>query len=299
LQNGKKQPNNNLTISNISAKDIANQLTKREQYLYYKININEYYLKRWEEKHKEKSPNIHNYIELINEMGFWVATSILAVTDNLDEEQDPKEMADIITKWIHVMMVLLDMNNFNSCVQIYIALNMSIISKLKKVWSLIPKNDKDKLKIIDDMINHNYREYRKELPLVNIKSPCIPIHSLFLQDLTFVEEMETIENNKINMEKLEVLAKILHTIKQCRLYIYNIEEDQDIQQFLYHRKVLSEENLNEIFQKFYQDILDEKKKKEQIKEVKKKLDKHRKSKRKITIRKKNIEKENGCNNQRK
>jgi len=120
------------------------------------------------------------------------------------------------------------------------------------------------------MINHNYREYRKELPLVNIKSPCIPIHSLFLQDLTFVEEMETIENNKINMEKLEVLAKILHTIKQCRLYIYNIEEDQDIQQFLYHRKVLSEENLNEIFQKFYQDILDEKKKKRTNKRSKKK-----------------------------
>jgi len=133
--------------------------------------------------------------------------------------------------------------------QIFLALNMTVVDKLKKSWSLVSRFDKDLLKNVDSLTCNNFKEYRKLI--LDPTEPCIPYHSLILQDLSFIEEMENfLENNKIiNFEKLEILTKTLENILLCKTYIYQFEEDPEIQQFIYHKKILNDEELSSYCEK--------------------------------------------------
>lgn len=126
------------------------------------------------------------------------------------------------------------MNNFNTLMQIYTALNMPVVDRLKKSWALVPKADKDIMKKvllpshsspppllpphflphsllpqIGAVMHHsnNYRKYREALDAVE-DEPCIPFHSLLLRDLTFIEEDPTfLEDSSINFEKLTLVSQ--------------------------------------------------------------------------------------------
>jgi len=152
---------------------------------------------------------------------------------------------------------------------------MTVVDKLKKSWSLVSRFDKDLFKNVDSLTCNNFRDYRKLI--VDPTEPCIPYHSLILQDLSYIEEMETqFENKDINFEKLEVLSKTLENIILCKSYVYIFEEDPEIQQFIHHRKICNEEELSTYCTKLLElesKDSEENSKDKETKELKKKDDK--------------------------
>jgi len=232
----------------ITAKDLAYQMTYVEQYLFQQVNMSEYYLKRWE-KDIEESKNLRSYIRHFNEVGFWVATTILTACNLQNISVDNKLRAEILCRWIQILEILKKMQNFNSCLQIYMALNMNIIDKLKNVWELVPKAEKDIIKSVEVLCQNNFREYRTILNNPDHPS-LIPFHSIILQDLTHIEEMESIENGEINVGKLEILTRAHDNIRKYKTsHVYFIKEDTEIQAFISNKVVLQEEELQKIVEK--------------------------------------------------
>ena len=60
-----------------------------------------------------------------------------------------------------------------------------------------------------------YETYKKLISNLSSDTPCVPELVVTLQDLHFLEEvMETIEEEYVNWEKLEKIAKIIRLAKK-------------------------------------------------------------------------------------
>lgn len=114
-------------------------------------------------------------------MSYWVATSIVEAHD-LDGAPSNKYRAETISRFIHTLNELYNLNNFNTLMQIYTALNMPVVERLKAAWALVPEPDIEILKKVGSLMHHqqNYRLYRDALDAVE-DEPCIPFHSLLLR----------------------------------------------------------------------------------------------------------------------
>jgi hypothetical protein len=139
--------------------------------------------------------------------------------------------------------------------QVYTALNMPVIDRLRRSWALVPKQDKEILKRIGTLMHHsnNYKKYREALDGVEDEA-CIPFHSLLLRDLTFIEEDVTfIDDTFVNFEKLTLVSQIFERLQDFRLQLFDVEEDANIQQFLHNKVVKTQDELDDLTRSFAED----------------------------------------------
>jgi len=73
-------PPNSVQLLYISAQQLAEQLTLREQTYFQTIEMSEYYCKAWDEG-GARAPNLIKLITRFADMSYWVATSILTAHD--------------------------------------------------------------------------------------------------------------------------------------------------------------------------------------------------------------------------
>jgi len=147
-------------------------------------------------------------------------------------------------------------NNFNSCSQVYSALNMNPVRRLQKSWSEVSKSDLETFDRIGEVMSFasNFSAYRERLKLVQEDSPCIPRVEVVLKDLTFTEEHKDItEDGKINFIKIYKLYRALQSIFSfqtlSRNYNVKFQEEEEIQQFFHHLHSLKELELDDISKK--------------------------------------------------
>jgi hypothetical protein len=176
-----------------------------------------------------------------NEVSNWVATQVLNMPST-------KHQAKIIKRFIRIAEILLQMNNFQSMVQILSGLYNSSVARLKRAWANLSTSVTDTLKRIEEVMSpsqnfHNYREIIKEAVAQN--KPVIPYVPLILRDLTFTQEGNSTHNadGNINFEMLFFLGKQILSFKQIMSNRYPLSLDVNVQKLLLELKPLSDDDL--------------------------------------------------------
>lgn len=101
--------------------------------------------------------------------------------------------------------------------EILASLEGSAIRRLKGSWAMLPKNFQNDLEKLANLMKptKNFKEYRAALETA--AHPCIPYIGLHLTDLTFIDDGndDTLQGGLINIEKLEMTARVCNTIQNC------------------------------------------------------------------------------------
>uniref|UniRef100_A0A6B2L3S3 Ras-GEF domain-containing protein n=1 Tax=Arcella intermedia TaxID=1963864 RepID=A0A6B2L3S3_9EUKA len=230
---------------------LAQQLTLVEQTFFQNVQMEEFYEKAWEDDTSGKVPNLSALLERFGEVCYWVASEVVSAHHN--GMPSIKRRAETISIFIHTMKALLDLQNFNSVMQIYAGLNLPVVGKLKNSWALVPKEDRDIMNEVGQLMSYqqNYRNYRNALDSI-IDSPCIPFISLLIRDLTFVEDNPTFvgDGTIINFQKMTILSAIFAQLQDYRSHLYVFNENPAIQLYLNSVIIKNPDELEIIVSKF-------------------------------------------------
>ncbi|KAH0794525.1 RasGEF domain containing protein [Histomonas meleagridis] len=147
------------------------------------------------------SPNLSELTRHFNKTSVLVGYTILT-------EKRLKERAKILGGWISVMDAALNVNNFNLLFEIDGALTNPAIIRLKKTWSKIDKELKDRYTKLSDL-TAPFRKFGKYKAALNScpVNMTLPYLGPWLTDMTFVEDgnptRKTLPNNEegINFTK--------------------------------------------------------------------------------------------------
>ncbi len=167
-------------------------------------------------------------IDRFNAVSFWCATSILT------RDHGSKKRTKMIAFFIQVADACVHLQNYQSAMQIYSALNFTPVERLESEWKGLSKKNKqmyDDLKALFES-SGNFKKYRERL--ANTKPPGIPLLTLILSDLTMIEENETFKKNDggesgegekegfseasdvlVHFEKMSMIYNTLSVLKRC------------------------------------------------------------------------------------
>ncbi|KAI9890597.1 MAG: Guanine nucleotide exchange factor lte1 [Vezdaea aestivalis] len=194
ISEARKSKSNTAHLPFILAHDsqtIAQQLTLVEKDALNEIDWRELVELRW----KQNPPNVHNWVEYLrdnqpkglelvvtrfNLVVKW-AVSEIVLTANMQER------ANTIVKYIHIAAHTRRLRNYSSMYQISIALISSDVSRLTQSWALVPKEDKQTLRELEQLVSptHNFHNLRLEMESVTADDGCIPFIGIYTHDLVF------------------------------------------------------------------------------------------------------------------
>jgi len=212
--------------------EVARQLCLFDQELLRDIEPKECLNQAWN-KDKENATHIGVMIEFFNNFSSFVATKICSAPKSRDR-------ARILQKFLQILAVLYENNNFNSSQSILAGLNSSAVFRLSITWGMARK-DKHLGEIFDQVTQilnsgGSYSLLRKTIKTVN--PPCIPYIGMYLTDLTFIEDgnprllvVEPPREDIINFEKMRKVAVVIQEIILFQQKPYNFEKVEVIQQF--------------------------------------------------------------------
>jgi len=193
----------------------------------------------------EKSPALRAVIARFNEVSSWVSTQVLDLPS-------VKHQTKMIKKFIKILDVLIERNNFQSAGQIMSGILNSNVTRLKKAWAGLADHHAQNLKRIEAIMapSQNYKQYRFVLAKVmEEKKPCVLYLPLFLRDLTFTEDgnPNKDEAGNTNLLKLFLVGKQLSWFRMLSTVPYEgIQIDLNVQKLLMDLRVLSDEDLHKL-----------------------------------------------------
>jgi hypothetical protein len=216
---------------------IAHHMCLLEERLIKEISLREFLHLAWsKESAQHRARKLTQIIKRFNAVSFWVATAILTCSHS------SKKRAKILSLFIQVADACLNLNNFQSAMQIYSALNFTPIEKLEKEWASLNKKVvqmHERLKNLFDP-SANFKNYRETV--ATAEPPSIPVLSLILSDLTMVEESNTSikikvakpdedgadkgESELVHFEKMTMIYSILAQLKKCCSKSYASHEEK-------------------------------------------------------------------------
>jgi len=195
---------------------------------FHKIRLSEFYGKAWEVP--GKASNLVAFIDRFEKMKSTVATTVIEAS-----KFGPREAAATMSRWIHTMAELVSINNFNSAMQIHLALSSTAIEGLN-LWRLIPKGDEELVMNMNQFMNEhdNYQRYREASDQIEETNPCIPYYLVVLRDLVYLEGDATFLEDGISLDfiKMTCLSTIYERIQEFRSVLYAFEQDTTVQTFL-------------------------------------------------------------------
>jgi hypothetical protein len=194
-------------------------------------------------------------IKFVAQTCYWVATEIVLTPNQ-------KQRSVVIERFIDLAAQCLKLANFNAVMAIHLALNLSSVSRLKASWKGVSAKHLQRLNeicasspLLHHLLflhlqstdvslsssltptaaitdpSHNYANYRKLVAAT--KPPMIPFQALNLKELTFIEEnVDRLENDWINFEKMALLAKVTVTIAHLQKVAYKFNEVEVVMRYL-------------------------------------------------------------------
>ena len=132
----------------------------------------------------EECPNLQRSIEHFNSMCQWFVQLII----NQDQDQDEEGGTQLLAKLIRLACKCILIHNYNTALQIILALQSSTVSGRKDLWISLPSWERrlaKDLAVFGSPIK-NFKNVRKALEEVQKQEiPVIPFNGLFLSDLVF------------------------------------------------------------------------------------------------------------------
>ena len=188
-------------------KDFAKDLTGVTRGAFDKIAPGEFTKQAWV-KNKENAPNIVEITKRFNATSNYVIKTII-------EQSDVKNRALIQGFYIDVATQLMEKNNYNDAMAIIGAFGNSSVNRLKKTMEIIPMKQKKGLEQLKIKLN-NHKNFKELRGLIqgNIEegSTFIPYIGIFLQDLTFADENTSKKGEGFNIDKLDMMGKIIKKV---------------------------------------------------------------------------------------
>ncbi len=191
------------------------------------ISENELFNKNFCRKDKKNlAPNVTKIIERCDKL-------ILFIIEDICSYDYKSERIEVIEKWIRIAYVLKDLKNYNDLVMLSgLFYNYLLNKKLKKTWSNLSKKQLHCIDQIKRFCSNKqcYINIRREIS--KCKGPYIPYLGIVLKEIMTTEEMEYIIDDKINVEKLFEMDKIVERFfefkKNKKEYSFNDLKSLDI-----------------------------------------------------------------------
>ncbi|ODQ77321.1 hypothetical protein BABINDRAFT_163581 [Babjeviella inositovora NRRL Y-12698] len=182
-------------IVHYSSLDVAVHLTYIERDLVLDIDWKELIELKWNQNMKPYNSWLELILDYTDVRGVelvisrfnlqvnWVISEVLLC-------KDPSFRCDIISRFIHVAQHCKEMQNFNSLVQIILALTNAQISGLKETWRVLDPGDILMFKNLEalTMPHKNFQRLRSAMDNIKPSKGCIPFLGLYMSDLTFNAE---------------------------------------------------------------------------------------------------------------
>jgi len=182
---------------------------------------------------EETCPGLTKLSERFNKVTGWIGTEIVM-------EPTVKQRRKLICHFIVVGVKLLALRNFAGLMAVFIGLTQCPVSRMQTTWKGIPQNLLDKWSKLEALCSpignfKNLRQIHDNCPLPSVKAP-----TLFIKDLTFIEEnsqyieIDSPEGKKQlwNMNKIQQIGKLLVMIASCQQTHYDLQPVPTLQNFL-------------------------------------------------------------------
>jgi len=216
-----------LQFTDIHPQELARQLTLIENKALAKVTPHEYIRQAWCGPNKETfSPNLLSIIVRFNKISYWIVFEIV-------KQNDLQARVKRLSKFIKLGMQLRALNNLQSLMAVYSALNMSPVQRLSDTWKAVPAKKREGFKEIAELMaaTHNFKTYREMVRQTT--PPMIPFQGVYLSDLTFLEEApDILENGMVNFRKMSLIGEVLNEIERFQKFRYKLNEVACIQEYI-------------------------------------------------------------------
>jgi len=216
--------------------EVARQLTLIEHGLFRSITPMEFHHCNWI---KKKAPNIDRISDHFNRVTQWIKTEII-------QTEDHKQRECVLSNLIEMAVFLRSMNNLQGVMEVYVSLHTGPVQRLKSSWKSLPAKYTQYLAEIEKILqpSNNYINYRKRLEV--LRPPMIPLSVVVLGDLSFIEEVPTMVEDKtdvINFDKMRLFAKNIKRTQLLQKCVYPFTVVPSIEEYLKHPPLLDENEL--------------------------------------------------------
>ena len=194
---------NGKTLLRIPAQTLAYVLTQLEMELFASVPPPEFLQQMDKNAHV---PHCKRYIDRFNDLSKWVATQVVVCTT-------PKMRAKVITHFIHVLLKLVNIDNYNTLMAVLSGLSNTAVSRLHKSWAKVSSRTEKALRKLETLMSpsHNYGRYRSVVS--NLSPPAVPFLGIFLQDaLHHADCAAAIIDGRINFSKYDELSSIVTSL---------------------------------------------------------------------------------------
>ncbi|KAK9686573.1 hypothetical protein K7432_015114 [Basidiobolus ranarum] len=217
-----------VNLVEIDPTEVARQLTLMENEMFCSIRPHELIGQEFSKKEDSLSFNVRKMSKMSTKITEWVAFSII-------QEENIRKRLDLLRYFIRLAEKCYSLNNFQSLMAIMCGLNISMVSRLKRTWSLLPS----KYQLLIDNLRHvtdhsrNYHEYRKQIKQAML--PCLPFMGVYLTDLTFMDDgnpsFRRTDLQVINFSKHVKTVRIIEEIQRFQVP-YNLAPALTLRSYL-------------------------------------------------------------------
>ena len=204
-----------LSLERLPTKELARQLTLREQELFRSVPPWEFQSLAFSKKdNKTRAPNMYAMTQHFNRVSKWVAWEILGCAKQA-------QRSAMIERAIDLADHCHRLQNYNAVNEIISAFNSSAVHRLHAAWDGISAAANERYQELNDLMaaKKNYQALRNKIR--TIEPPCVPYPGIYLTDLTFLEEGNpTMKDDMVNWQKCSRQAAIIVKIQtyQCAPY---------------------------------------------------------------------------------
>ena len=240
------------SILEISPVEMARQLTYADYQVFYSIRPSDYLA-----KDSDPAASVGAYSDRFNRVMSWFASLIL-----LEEEWEAR--AAIMCKLIDIAHCCQAMDNFLSTQAVIVAVSMANVSRLGKLFALLPDAYVERLHELESIMDILCRYKMFRMRLKQTVAPSIPFIAPFLGDIIATEDAQdtfvVVDENGVevdedtvggkggslqrlvNVDKLRIMAESIDVLIKIRSPYaeYAIQPIEQIQNFICGSRILSE-----------------------------------------------------------
>lgn len=222
-------------VLDVSAKEIARQLTITDSELFRRVNRDELNSLSWSGPNKRTSaPTITACTESFNKVALWVAGTIVS-SDRI------KRRFSLVCHFISVAKYCSDLNNYNGVRAITAGLQSTPVHRLERTWAMVGRREKASFDKLCEMMSPLQNSYNYREKLADSKGPTVPYLGTWLSDLTYLYEClkkeQSLPHRARHVKEREVqIEALLDEIYKFQINsIFSFEIKPSIQEMMFGR----------------------------------------------------------------